>query len=91
MRRREFLQAGALAGVAAGVPGCAAFDLRGPSDLFVPQEYSVMRDDLSENREAGLLYCFKTTHLFAFGFANLLKKRAHLWEGISPVLHRCGE
>jgi len=39
--------------------------------LFVPHEYSVMRDDVSENREPGWLYCFKTTNLYACGFASI--------------------
>ena len=50
------------------------------------------RNDNSINLLKPTYDCFNLLpHLFAFGFANLLKKRAHLWEGISSVLHRCGE
>lgn len=41
------------------------------SDLFVPQEYSVARDDPSERRQPGALYCFPTGSLFAAGFAGV--------------------
>ena len=41
------------------------------SDLFVPQEYSVSRDDPSERRQPGALYCFPTGSLFAAGFAGV--------------------
>lgn len=41
------------------------------TDLFVPQEYSVARDDPSERRQPGPLYCFPTGSLFAAGFAGV--------------------
>lgn len=39
------------------------------SDLLVPSEHSVARDDLSERRHPGPLYCFPTGSLYASGFA----------------------
>ncbi len=41
------------------------------SDLFVPQEYTVARDDPSERRYTGLLYCFTTTTMYSSGFAGV--------------------
>jgi alkylation response protein AidB-like acyl-CoA dehydrogenase len=41
------------------------------SDLFVPHERSVARDDPAERRHAGLLYCFPTGSLYASGFAGV--------------------
>jgi alkylation response protein AidB-like acyl-CoA dehydrogenase len=41
------------------------------SDLFVPQDHSVARDDPSERRQPGALYCFPTGSLFAAGFAGV--------------------
>ncbi len=41
------------------------------TDLFVPQAYSVARDDPSERRLAGPLYCFPTGSLYASGFAGV--------------------
>ena len=41
------------------------------SDLFVPRDYSVLRDDPSERREEGALYCFKSGNLYASGYAGL--------------------
>jgi alkylation response protein AidB-like acyl-CoA dehydrogenase len=41
------------------------------TDLFVPHEYSVSRDDPAERRHAGALYCFPTGSLFAAGFAGV--------------------
>jgi alkylation response protein AidB-like acyl-CoA dehydrogenase len=41
------------------------------TDLFVPQAYSVARDDPSERRHAGPLYCFPTGSLYASGFAGV--------------------
>src|SRR5437588_392577 len=41
------------------------------SDLFVPDEHSVARDDPSERRHSGPLYCFTTGSLFAAGFAGV--------------------
>jgi alkylation response protein AidB-like acyl-CoA dehydrogenase len=53
-----------------GLRGTAsdAFSLSG---LFVPEEFSVTRDDASEVRESGWLYCFKTTNLYSCGFAGI--------------------
>ncbi len=53
-----------------GLRGTAS-DSFSVTGLFVPHAYSVMRDDVSENREPGWLYCFKTTILFACGFASI--------------------
>jgi len=39
------------------------------ADLFVPEEYSIIRDDPVDRRQAGTLYKFSTTHLYASGFA----------------------
>ncbi len=41
------------------------------SDLFVPHEHSVARDDPAERRHPGPLYCFRTTNLYASGFAGV--------------------
>jgi alkylation response protein AidB-like acyl-CoA dehydrogenase len=41
------------------------------SDLFVPQECSVSRDDPAERRHAGPLYCFPSGSLYASGFAGV--------------------
>jgi alkylation response protein AidB-like acyl-CoA dehydrogenase len=41
------------------------------SDLFVPDEHSVARDDPSERRHSGPLYCFTTGSVFAAGFAGV--------------------
>jgi len=41
------------------------------NDLFVPAEHSVARDDPSERRQPGALYCFPTGSLFAAGFAGV--------------------
>jgi alkylation response protein AidB-like acyl-CoA dehydrogenase len=41
------------------------------TDLFVPREHSVARDDPAERRHAGPLYCFPTTSLYASGFAGV--------------------
>ncbi|MBX6740932.1 MAG: acyl-CoA dehydrogenase [Acetobacteraceae bacterium] len=38
-------------------------------DLFVPEEYSVSRDNEAERRLPGTLYRFSTTHIYASGFA----------------------
>ena len=40
-------------------------------DLFVPEEHTVSRDDESERRDPGLVYCFPTVSLFASGFAGV--------------------
>jgi alkylation response protein AidB-like acyl-CoA dehydrogenase len=41
------------------------------SDLFVPEEHSVARDDPSERRHSAPLYCFTIGSLFAAGFAGV--------------------
>ena len=41
------------------------------SDLFVPHEHSVSRDDPSERRQLGPLYCFTSGNLYASGFAGV--------------------
>jgi alkylation response protein AidB-like acyl-CoA dehydrogenase len=41
------------------------------TDLFVPHEHSVARDDQAERRHPGLLYCFPTGSLYASGFAGV--------------------
>jgi len=41
------------------------------SDLFVPREHSVARDDPAERRHGGLLYCFTTGSMYASGFAGV--------------------
>jgi len=39
------------------------------SDLFVPHDYSISRDDPAERRQPGPLYCFPAGSLYASGFA----------------------
>ena len=41
------------------------------SDLFVPREYAVARDDPAERRVPGQLYCFPLGSVYASGFAGL--------------------
>lgn len=41
------------------------------TDLFVPAERSVARDDPAERRQPGPLYCFRTGSLYASGFAGV--------------------
>ena len=41
------------------------------SDLHVPREYSVSRDDPTEQRHSGLLYCFPSVSMYAAGFAGV--------------------
>ena len=41
------------------------------TDRFVPDELSLCRDTDAERREAGPLYQFSTTHLYASGFAGV--------------------
>jgi indole-3-acetate monooxygenase len=38
------------------------------TDLFVPEEYTVIRDTPADRRQTGTLYKFSTTHLYASGF-----------------------
>jgi alkylation response protein AidB-like acyl-CoA dehydrogenase len=53
-----------------GLRGTAS-DTFSVSDLFVPQERSLVRDDPSERRQAGPLYCFPIGSLYSSGFAGL--------------------
>jgi alkylation response protein AidB-like acyl-CoA dehydrogenase len=39
------------------------------SDLFVPEDHSAARDEPTERREHGALYCFSSGNLYASGFA----------------------
>jgi alkylation response protein AidB-like acyl-CoA dehydrogenase len=39
------------------------------TDLFVPRAYTAARDEVSERRETGPLYCFPSGSLYASGFA----------------------
>src|SRR5262249_44972631 len=41
------------------------------SDLVVPHEHSIVRDDPSEGHVTGLLYCFPIGSLYASGFAGV--------------------
>ena len=41
------------------------------SDLFVADDYSVCRDTDAERRQAGTLYRFSTTHIYASGFGSI--------------------
>ncbi|MGH7398369.1 MAG: acyl-CoA dehydrogenase family protein, partial [Candidatus Rokuibacteriota bacterium] len=41
------------------------------TDLFVPHEQTVSRDDPSERRHPGPLYCFPSGSLYASGFAGV--------------------
>ena len=41
------------------------------TDLFVPHERSVSRDNPAERRESGPLYCFSSGNLYASGFAGV--------------------
>jgi indole-3-acetate monooxygenase len=40
-------------------------------DLFVPQKYTLSRDNPSERREPGLLYRFTSGMIYAMGFSNV--------------------
>ena len=53
-----------------GLRGTAS-DSFSVQERFVAHDYTVMRDDLSEVREPGWLYCFKTTNLYSCGFAAI--------------------
>ena len=44
-------------------------DTYGVSDYFVPEDHAVRRDVDELRREAGTLYWFTTTHMYASGFA----------------------
>jgi alkylation response protein AidB-like acyl-CoA dehydrogenase len=41
------------------------------SNLFVPREHSILRDDPSERQESGPLYCFPIGSLYASGFSGV--------------------
>ncbi len=41
------------------------------TDLFVPEDFSVARDEQAERRETGPLYCFPTGSFYASGFAGV--------------------
>lgn len=41
------------------------------TDLFVPQEFAIARDDPAGRRHAGALYCFGLGSMFAAGFAGV--------------------
>jgi indole-3-acetate monooxygenase len=51
-----------------GLRGTAS-DAYAVTDLFVPDAFTLIRDDPAERREAGALYCMTTSSLFACGFA----------------------
>jgi alkylation response protein AidB-like acyl-CoA dehydrogenase len=53
-----------------GLRGTAS-DAFAVADLFVPEDYAVARDDQASRREAGPLYCFPTSSLYAAGFAGV--------------------
>lgn len=53
-----------------GLRGTAS-DTFSVRDLFVPGEHSVARDDQSERRHPGPLYCFPLGSLYASGFAGV--------------------
>ena len=53
-----------------GLRGTAS-DAYSVTNLLVPHDHSVLRDDLSENREPGWLYCFTVLNLFACGFSSI--------------------
>jgi alkylation response protein AidB-like acyl-CoA dehydrogenase len=44
-------------------------DIYAVTDLFVPEAFTLIRDDPAARRETGTLYCMTTTMLFACGFA----------------------
>ena len=53
-----------------GLRGTAS-DSYSVTDLFVPGDYALARDDQSERRQPGALYCFPIGNLFASGFAGV--------------------
>jgi len=53
-----------------GLRGTAS-DSYSVGDLYVPKAYSMARDDASERRQPGALYCFPIVNLFASGFAGV--------------------
>jgi hypothetical protein len=40
-------------------------------DLFVPQKYTLSRDNPAQRREPGLLYRFTSGMVYAMGFSNV--------------------
>jgi alkylation response protein AidB-like acyl-CoA dehydrogenase len=53
-----------------GLRGTAS-DAYTVTDLFVPKDYTVRRDDPTYRREPGLLYGIRLDNLFAIGFASV--------------------
>lgn len=53
-----------------GLRGTAS-DTYAVTDLFVPEAFTMIRDDPTGRRETGPLYCMTTTMLFASGFAGV--------------------
>jgi len=53
-----------------GLRGTAS-DAYAVDDLFVSADYMVLRDDQGARRQAGPLYCFPTSSLYAAGFAGV--------------------
>ncbi len=51
-----------------GLRGTAS-DAYGVKDLFVPDAFTLSRDDPAERRETGALYCMPTNSLYSCGFA----------------------
>src|SRR5215472_8879360 len=41
------------------------------TDLFVPEEYTVLRDAAAKPRQPGLLYAFSSSNIYASGFAGV--------------------
>jgi alkylation response protein AidB-like acyl-CoA dehydrogenase len=41
------------------------------TDLFVPEEYTVLREAAAEPRQPGLLYAFSSSNIYASGFAGV--------------------
>jgi len=41
------------------------------TDLFVPEEYTVLRDAPAKPRQPGLLYAFSSSNIYASGFAGV--------------------
>ena len=58
------------------------------TDLFVPDAHSVIRDNPADRREAGTLYRFTTTHLYASGFGAVALGIA---EGALAAFHRLAQ
>jgi alkylation response protein AidB-like acyl-CoA dehydrogenase len=53
-----------------GLRGTAS-DAFAVDDLFVSEDFMAVRDDQASRREAGPLYCFPTSSLYAAGFAGV--------------------